>query len=266
MGLTILQWNVKHYHNRLPHIQQALDYYTPDILCLQETWLNPNNTIKLSGFQEPHRKDRENRSGGGVLILSRQGIPNIPVNIHNHLEICVSKLLLPSRNITIASLYIAPDVSHGLISTELDNLIAQLTTPFIICMDSNAHHMAWGSNVSDKRGHIIDTWITSNNLFLLNTTEPTYLHSNSTLTHIDLTIATPDLLGITDWNPHYETLNSDHFPICISVGLDVQTIQRPPRWGFDGANWDRFREVVNLPHTFNNPDTVTLLILNFYKV
>ena len=141
MVLTILQWNVKHYHNRLPHIHQALDYYTPDILCLQETWLNTHHTIKLSGFQEAHRKDRINRSGGGgVMVLIRRGIPTIPITLHNNLEICANKVFLPSSNITVASLYIAPDINHRFISEELDSLIKQLVPPYIICMDSNAHH------------------------------------------------------------------------------------------------------------------------------
>ena len=265
MGLTILQWNVKHYHNRLPHIHQALDIYKPDIICLQETWLKPHISSKLTGFQDANRKDRDNRVGGGVVVFPRQGIPTIPLIIHNNLEICANKFFLPSSNITVASLYIAPDTSHDNIKIGLDSIAQQLTPPYIICMDSNAHHSSWGSNFSDKRGYTIDNWLTSNNLILLNTTEPTYLHPNSTLTHIDLTIATPDLVGITDWKPHYETLNSDHFPICISIGLDSQVRQRPSRWRFDEANWEKYREEIKLPHTFTDPNTANNEILHSIK-
>ena len=42
-----------------------------DILCFTESWLNPtveNTDIEIPGFDSPHRNDRADRLGGGVIV------------------------------------------------------------------------------------------------------------------------------------------------------------------------------------------------------
>ena len=45
-----------------------------DILCFTESWLNPtveNTDIEIPGFDSPHRNDRADRLGGGVIVYCK---------------------------------------------------------------------------------------------------------------------------------------------------------------------------------------------------
>lgn len=39
---------------------------------------------------------------------------------------------------------------------ELENLFCQLLSPMIITKDFNAYNAAWGSNITNKRGNLIE--------------------------------------------------------------------------------------------------------------
>ena len=159
MSLKLIQWNLRGYRSRIPHLQQLLDNLKPDILCLHETWLQGQHQLKLSFFQELIRKDRVTK-GGGVMIGVRQGIPFFPVTIQSELEVCAVQVSMDNRKINIASIYLPPEVKHEDIQQELDKVINSMCSPVMLCIDANAHHASWGSPFSDKRGHLVDAWIT----------------------------------------------------------------------------------------------------------
>ena len=97
------------------------------------------------------------------------------------------------RVITFCSIYIPPNLN--LITNELDNIVQQLPTPFVLLGDFNAHNILWGSNYISDRAHKIEDFISRHDLCLYNTKSPTYLHPGpGTYTCIDLTICSPPLL------------------------------------------------------------------------
>jgi exonuclease III len=112
-SLNILQWNVKSFYARLPHIHQAIDELHPDILCLQETWLKNHNKINIKRFHDAVRFDRVGRTGGGVMILIRQSIPFSIIDLNSRIESCAAKLYLPSGTISICCLYLPADISNN---------------------------------------------------------------------------------------------------------------------------------------------------------
>ena len=70
-----MQWNMKGFYSKLPHLQQYIDENKPKIICLQETWLKSENKTHLTGYQQhPARKDREGKRGGGVCIFVEVGL------------------------------------------------------------------------------------------------------------------------------------------------------------------------------------------------
>ena len=111
----------------------------------------------------------------------------------------------------------SPTLTFKSIEEGLEKLHQQLPKPFIICVDANSHHLSWGSDFSDKKGHTINDWATEHGYSILNTDEPTYLHSNGTYSHINLTITSNDLANISDWKPYEDRMHSDHFPLQITV-------------------------------------------------
>lgn len=235
---------------------------SPNILCFQETWLQEHQTPKLKGYQPPNRYNRQQRVGGGTLIWVKQGIPTTPIKLNTTLEICANKLYLENKTITLCSLYLPPDLDNKILEKSLSHLHTQLEKPYMICMDANAHHMSWGSNFSDKRGHILNDWINDNQLTVLNTDEPTYQHSNGNYSHIDITITSNDLSTISDWKPYTDNMHSDHFPIQISIDIESPNLKIPIRWDLKKADWDKYQNQVKLPSQFHNPTSACQQVID----
>ena len=225
-----------------------MDSIHPDIICLQETWLPHNQPVKLANYQSPPaRKDRPEGARGGVCVFTRLGIPCLLVPVLSDLEVCAVRICLPSHSLTIVSLYIPPAYNTGNLTRDMDLLLPQLPCPFFICADVNAHHFSWGSPYNDRRGKLLDAWITNADLILLNTGEPTYTHANGTLTHIDVTISTPDLATCFAWHPFSDTFSSDHFPIVVDSNIPTPTAEPLRRWLLNSADWSGYEADLTLP-------------------
>jgi len=121
-------------------------------------------------------------------------------------------------------------------------------------MDSNAHHPSWGSQHTDYRGNLIDTWITEHELCLLNTEEPTFISGRGSFSHIDLTIASPDIADMLSWSPHHSTISSDHFPLIIKSSITMPPEQEIARWCTKDANWRKFQEKLQIPTEYETPN------------
>ena len=97
------------------------------------------------------------------------------------------------RVITLCSIYIPP--SSRLSAKDLDDLVPQLPSPFILLGDFDGHNILWGSKDINDKGRIIENFIDNHGLCLYNTKTPTYLHpATGTYTSLDLSICFPTLL------------------------------------------------------------------------
>jgi ribonuclease HI len=249
-----MQWNIRGFSSHFPHLQQALDTLHPNVVCLQETFLKPKNNPKLRNFQSsPARKDRANREGGGVIIFVQFPLPYVTIDIPINLEITAVQIFLKKSNLTICNIYLPPDHNNATLKEDLCSLLTFLPQPFIITTDCNAHHPSWGSDRADKRGKIINTWISDNNLCILNSSEPTYISASGSFTHIDITIATYDIATRFSWHPHFESFNSDHFPINISSNLSLNISESPRRWKLNSANWEKYQNSLQIPTEYSSP-------------
>ena len=81
-----------------------------------------------------------------------------------------------------------------------------------------------------------------NDLILLNTKSPTFLHSayNST-SAIDLSVASPTIALDFQWSVHDDLCGSDHFPIFLTSHAEDNTTH--PRYNFKKANWNLFGDL-----------------------
>lgn len=246
-------------------MQHLLDNSHPDIICIQETWLKTTKTAKIGNFQQPIRKDRTDRDGGGVLIFVKNDLPYDPLPLSTNLEAVACTIYIGKTQITLCSLYIPPLYDNSILTSDLDILVAQLPSPFIIATDCNAHHHSWGSSHSDCRGRKIDTWVTDNQLAILNTGEPTHICSNGSLSHIDITISTKDLASTLTWIPLVDSYNSDHFPISIKSHLKQIDSTPQKRWQLKTADWASYRKNLKLNKNFLSPTQACGSIINSIK-
>ena len=143
------------------------------------------------------------------------------------------------RVITLCSIYIPP--SSRLSTKDLDDLIPQLPSPFILLGEFNGHNILWGSKDINDKGRIIESFIDNHGLCLYNTKKPTYLHpATGTYTSLDLSICFPTLLLDYDWKVHDDLCGSDHFPVLLNnIGPDVD--EPVSRWKLNKANWAQFQ-------------------------
>ena len=66
---------------------------------------------------------------------------------------------------------------------------------------------------------------------------------SGTESHIDLTVATSDIAPLLDWDTIKDLHSSDHFPICINIGLTpgMSDIDIPGifiGWNIRKADWE----------------------------
>ena len=190
-------------------------------------------------------------------MLIKEGLPCIEAILPTQSGTRVAaKIFTDNRTITICSLNLPPNYDNNNMQTQLNLLLTSMTRPFNITAVRNGHHYNWGSYYCDQRGRLIDQWITDNNLSLINTGEPTFIHSNCNLTHIDLAVTSNDIAPLLTWNPLPDAYTSDHFPITIASTLTCPEIEGPPRWLLKSANWDKFKKNLKLPKQkeFISPD------------
>ncbi|GFQ70403.1 RNase H domain-containing protein [Trichonephila clavata] len=143
--------------------------------------------------------------------------------------------------VTICNVYLPPNAPLNF--RELQELIDQLPSPFILLGDFNAHHLLWGCQDLNSRGKVVEKLLTELDLTLLNDCSNTYFHSpTQPFSAIDLSICSLSLLLDLTWSVLGNPLGSDHFPVVISYATPIACATlRQPRWKFDQADWETFR-------------------------
>ena len=143
------------------------------------------------------------------------------------------------RTISICSIYIPP--RSKIVEKDLDEIVIQLPTPFLLLGDFNGHNFIWGSDDVNDKGRIIENFINKNNLCLYNNKTPTYLHpATGTYTSLDHSICYPTLLLDYEWKAHDDLCGSDHFLIFLN-NIAPQLEEPITRWKLNKADWPSFK-------------------------
>ncbi|GBN68122.1 hypothetical protein AVEN_224634-1 [Araneus ventricosus] len=150
--------------------------------------------------------------------------------------------------ITVCSIYLTP---HDVISQqELNNLVDQPPTPFILLGDFIGRSTLWGSDSTNFRGQQIEQFTSDNCLCLLNDDETTYFHEPTRTFHsLDLAICSPELLPLLNFSVGSDLYNSDHFPLIVSHVDSGGAILCPPRFLFQRADWFVFSQLADITET-----------------
>jgi len=237
---SIVQWNCRGLKANFNEVQILIQTLNPLAFCLQETFLKATENLTFKNFITYHKhatSSGDGRAHGGVAIILNGSIPQSPVTLQTHLQAVAARVTLHIP-ITLCSVYLPPSLS--LDPRELDDLLSQLPTPFILMGDFNGHHQFWGSPNDNSRGKQILDFITNNNLCLLNDGTPTYLHpASASFSHLDLTICSPVLFQDFTWSVNDGLCGSDHFPIIITNN-GPSPVERPQRWKLNKADWTLF--------------------------
>ena len=147
------------------------------------------------------------------------------------------------KTITLCSVYLPPCNHFNFNPKDLQNVIDQLPSPFILMGDFNGHHTLWGCEDVNNRGQQLEDLIVKNYLILFNDKSHTYFHSASgTFTSIELTLSSPSLFLDFSWKVGPDPCGSDHFPLLLEND-GPPSLERVQRWKLAKANWDQFQHL-----------------------
>ena len=215
--------------------------------------LKTNDDITIKNHQSYNFiNNTGHRASGGVSILIRNDIPQSKIHLNTQLQAIAVKVTL-HRTINICSLYIPP---HDAINeSEINNILQQLPTPFILLGDFNSHNTMWGCRSTNHKCQTLENINNNNNLCLFNKKSPTHLDpSSATYSAIDLTHCDTSLFLDFTWRVYDDTCGSDHFPIVLE-SLHPQDDDLP-RWRLNKANWEEFRSQCQKYFIVNNTETI----------
>ena len=198
MQNRIIQWNCRGLKANYEETLLLHKDYEPAALCLQETHLKDSDNISIRNYTAFHTFSTNNeRAAGGVSIFVNNNAPHSHIPLNTNLQ-ADAVIITLHRVITFCSIYIPP--SSRLPPEDLDDLVPQLPSPFILLGDFYGHNILWGSNDINDKGRIIESFIDNHGLCLYDTKSPTYLHlATGTYTSLDLSICFPTLLLDYDW-------------------------------------------------------------------
>ena len=105
--------------------------------------------------------------------------------------------------------------------------------------DFNSHHEMWGNIRTDQRGRILEEFLITAGMNILNNGAATHISG----TAVDLTIISPELEAAMQWIALPTVLSSNQYPILMTIfskgtGFD----HAYDIVNFKKGNWKKYRE------------------------
>jgi hypothetical protein len=149
--------------------------------------LSPQDNISIKGYTLYNYICTSNaRTSGGTSIAIANCVPQKELKLNTRLQATAVQVTL-HRPLTICSLYLPPNIT--VTNDELESIVRQLPSPFLLLGDFNAHNPMLGSTFTNNKAYITEKLIDNFQLCLLNNRSPTYLHpATGTFSCIDLSI------------------------------------------------------------------------------
>ena len=224
---------------------------------------SPNIGINFAFYRSPPMAGA--RAHGGVGIVVHRSVNQRAFQLNSVLQACAVQIFT-DKWVTLCSLYLEPLLENRLQDSsghprhlqvnDLQFLLDQLPSPFILMGDFNARHTLWGESRCDRWGLLIEELIDQNDIVLLNDSSPTR-HDifHNTDSAIDLTICSSSLRLDYQWSVDYNTHGSDHWPIHIQHVRNSPS-SCLPKWKIGEGDWDsfsRYTEVNRNVKDFQSP-------------
>jgi len=181
------------------------------------------------------------------------------------LEAVAVTFLTHNTTITQCNIYI-PNQTNLLLK-DIENIIKQLPSPFIITGDFNCHSELWGSDKTDERGKIIEKVLDNDNIIILNNGDPTRFNSgNGNFSAIDLTFSNSSISHQLGWQVIPQIYSSDHIPILITIYKKNYKNKNSSlkRRNLKNPNWTLFSSIIEedvKQLNSNNTDILSMVSL-----
>ena len=244
MKLSLLQWNAQSLRAHSNELKQFIATSTekPHLICVQETWLQPQLEFRFPGYSV-ERRDRPDGRGGGVAILISESISYSVLDFGGvDAEALGVKITAGDKKLTIVNIYNPPQ--QRIDPAAYKKLLSE---PYsIIVGDFNAYSSLWGGATTDINGLALEDLLEECNLVTLNTGEGTHIQYTGGLSPLDLTFVSQRLAARCTWSVLGNSLGSDHLPVITTID-EQPAVENPHqvRWAMKRANWGQFVEECN---------------------
>jgi len=156
-ALTILQWNAQGFNNHGRELAQYLQGTDQlfHVLCIQETWFQPENKMILPGY-DCFSRHRENQARGGCALYIHNSLYYEQPIFDDDYEIQHARLRVGGELFLLVNFY---NPCQKLNDNILKRLVVNIdeNDKCVILGDFNSHNILWGSKINDCNGKIVDT-------------------------------------------------------------------------------------------------------------
>ena len=234
----IIQWNCRGLKANYYELLLLLTLLRPSVSCLQETHLKPDENVDIKDFHTyNYVYSGGQRPSSGSSILLKSSIPHREIKLKTELQAVAVSVSL-DKETTICSVYIP--LSFSLKTEQLESLLKQLPSPYILVDDFYGHNILWGCKNNNNRGEVLENFITRTDLCLMNDKSQTYLHpATGHFSSLDLSLCRPSLLLDYDWSVCDDQHGSDHFQVLMESVI-CSDDDHNQKWKFNKANWELF--------------------------
>lgn len=204
-GLSLLHYNIRNFYSNQTELVEMISSHSPSIVSLNEMGtVVPINTIKRLLFSyHVYSSEGTNSHGGAILAIDKR-IKHTPIVSQNRNMIAVEVPIGP-RQFVVASIYSPP--TEQLPLREMTELFDR-SRNIILAGDFNAKHPEWGCPQVNTKGRVLEEWLETQGLKVLNAGVRTSLRSNTT---IDLIISNEEPDASESKTLAY--VGSDHLPV-----------------------------------------------------
>ena len=233
-SLLVWQFNIRSWNSngfQLSHRMCSANPM-PDVVLVQESWLNSRrNSPKVQGYTVI-RQDRTNGDIGGGLLTFVRNIHSVQlldsiVRDQNDTGTEVLRVVVTVENhhIVFSNIYRPPGTRGERFQSE-NILSACLQVPdsngfhHVIAGDLNAHHSLWDSDCTqnDTVGLDIEEWVVDNGFSVVNSGSATYFCSRTERqSALGLAFISSELTSSV-WYP-MRSMGSDHLPVRYRITL-----------------------------------------------
>lgn len=240
---NIISWNMCGFYAKREELQLLINKYSPYVICLQELKIKTNQIIKVKGYTLIS-KVREDGCGGAALLI-KDGFHFEELPDNSTLDIISAKIYM-DRVFTISSIYF--HYTDNISLTQLKDIYKNIDTNLIIIGDFNAHNQLWNSTRTDKRGKVIEKFLQTKNMNILNQGEITRVSSVFGQNHavLDLALCNTTFSNNLNFSVADETHSSDHYPIFLDFPDKPEQQKIMPKFIIKKADWVQYRSDVDL--------------------
>ena len=144
MTHSVVQWNCRGLSPNFDELTFKIVKHNHLTVRLQETYLKYTDSIIVIRFKLYHNfHETERRASGDVSILVNENISQSIVILNTNLP-AVAVTVIAHKTITLCSVYLPPHNHFNFNPKDLQDLIDQLPSPFVLMGDFNVHHtLCW---------------------------------------------------------------------------------------------------------------------------